>query len=47
MPVTVEIPDQIVQQLEQTGEDLSRRLLEVIVPDAWRMSVTLNDHQPK
>jgi predicted HTH domain antitoxin len=36
MQVTIEIPDEIVQRLEQTGEDLSRRLLEVIVADAYR-----------
>ena len=36
MPVTVESPDKIVQRLEQTGEDLSRRLLEVIVANAYR-----------
>lgn len=36
MQVTVEIPDVIAQQLNQTEGDLARRLLEVIVADAYR-----------
>jgi predicted HTH domain antitoxin len=36
MQITVEIPDSIVQQLEQTPENLSHRLLELIVADAYR-----------
>lgn len=36
MEVTVEIPDEIAQLLDQTGENLSRRLLEVIIADAYR-----------
>jgi predicted HTH domain antitoxin len=35
MQVTVEIPDNIVQKLDQTEGNLSRRLLELIVADAY------------
>jgi predicted HTH domain antitoxin len=35
MPITVEIPDEIAQRLGQTSESLSRRLLEVIIADAY------------
>lgn len=35
MQITVEIPDEIAQQLEQNEGTLSRRLLEVIVADAY------------
>lgn len=35
MQVTVEIPDRIAQRLNQTEGKLSRRLLEVIVADAY------------
>ncbi len=36
MQITVEVPDEIVQRLEQTEGDLSRRVLEVIIADAYR-----------
>lgn len=36
MQVTVEVPDEIAQRLDQTEGDLSRRLLEVIIADAYR-----------
>ncbi len=36
MQVIVEIPDEIAQLLDRTGENLSRRLLEVITADAYR-----------
>lgn len=36
MQITVEIPDEIAQRLEQTWRSLSRRLLEVIIADAYR-----------
>lgn len=35
MQITVEIPDEIVQRLDQTLGSLSRRLLEIIVADAY------------
>ncbi|MFB2838722.1 UPF0175 family protein [Floridanema evergladense] len=35
MQITVEIPDEIVQRLDQTLGNLSRRLLEIIVADAY------------
>ncbi len=35
MKVTVQIPDDIAQQLDQTEGNLSRRLLELIVADAY------------
>ena len=35
MHITVEIPDEIVQRLGETETNLSRRLLEVIVADAY------------
>jgi predicted HTH domain antitoxin len=36
MQITIEIPDEIAQRLEQTEGSLSRRLLEVIIADAYR-----------
>lgn len=36
MQITVEIPDEIVQRLDQTQGKLSHRLLELIVADAYR-----------
>ena len=36
MQITVEIPDEIVQRLDQTKGKLSHRLLELIVADAYR-----------
>ncbi|NER33003.1 MAG: UPF0175 family protein [Oscillatoria sp. SIO1A7] len=35
MQVTVEIPDRIAQRLDQTEDKLSRRLLEIIIADAY------------
>lgn len=35
MQVTVEIPDRIAQQIDETEGQLSRRLLELIVADAY------------
>lgn len=35
MQITVEIPDEIAERLDNTGESLSRRLLEVIIADAY------------
>lgn len=35
MQITVEIPDEIAQRLNQTEGNLSRRLLEVITADAY------------
>lgn len=35
MQITVEIPDRIAQQLDQTEGKLSRRLLEIVVADAY------------
>lgn len=35
MQITVEIPDEIAQRLDQTESNLSRRLLEVITADAY------------
>lgn len=35
MQITIEIPDEIAQRLDQPKENLSRRLLEVIVADAY------------
>ncbi|MFB2878811.1 UPF0175 family protein [Floridanema aerugineum] len=35
MQITVEIPDEIAQRLDQNWGSLSRRLLEVIVADAY------------
>ncbi|XWK89940.1 MAG: UPF0175 family protein [Phormidium sp.] len=35
MQITVEIPDEIAQRLDQNWGTLSRRLLEVIVADAY------------
>lgn len=35
MQITVEIPDEIAQRLNATEGNLSRRLLEVIVADAY------------
>lgn len=35
MQITVEIPDEIAQRLDQNRGSLSRRLLEVIVADAY------------
>jgi hypothetical protein len=35
MQITVEIPDEIAQRLDQTWGSLSRRLLEVIIADAY------------
>ena len=36
MQITVEIPDEIAQRLDHTWGSLSRRLLEVIIADAYR-----------
>lgn len=36
MQITVDIPDEIAQRLDQTWGSLSRRLLEVIIADAYR-----------
>jgi predicted HTH domain antitoxin len=36
MQITVEIPDEIAKRLDQAWGGLSRRLLEVIVADAYR-----------
>lgn len=35
MQITVEIPDDIAQRLDQTEAHLSRRLLELVVADAY------------
>ncbi|MBD2180187.1 UPF0175 family protein [Aerosakkonema funiforme] len=35
MQITVEIPDEIAERLEQTRGSLSRRLLEIIIADAY------------
>ena len=35
MKITIEVPDEIAQRLDQTQENLSRRLLEIIVADAY------------
>ncbi|MEC4812161.1 MAG: UPF0175 family protein [Scytonema sp. PMC 1069.18] len=35
MQIIIEIPDEIAQQLEQTEGSLSRRLLEMIIADAY------------
>lgn len=35
MQITIEIPDDIAQRLDQTEENLSHRLLELIVADAY------------
>jgi len=37
MQVTVEIPDEIAHRLEQTEENLSVRLLELMVADYYRL----------
>jgi predicted HTH domain antitoxin len=36
MQITVEIPDEIAQRLDQTPGSLSRHLLELIIADAYR-----------
>jgi predicted HTH domain antitoxin len=36
MQITIEIPDEIAQRLDQTWGSLSRRLLEVIIADAYQ-----------
>lgn len=36
MQITIELPDDIAQRLDQTGGKLSHRLLELIVADAYR-----------
>ncbi len=36
MQITVEIPDEIAQRLDATEGTLSRRLLEVMIADAYR-----------
>ncbi len=36
MQITVEIPDNLAQRLDQVEGDLSHRLLELIVADAYR-----------
>ena len=36
MQITVEIPDEIAERLEQTRGSLSRRLLEIIIADAYQ-----------
>ncbi|MEH2384265.1 MAG: UPF0175 family protein [Nostoc sp.] len=35
MQITIEIPDEIAQRLDQTEGNLSRRFLELIVADAY------------
>ncbi len=35
MQITIEIPDEIAQRLDQTKGSLSRRLLEFIIADAY------------
>jgi len=35
MQITIEIPDEIAQQLDETQGNLSRRLLELVVADAY------------
>lgn len=35
MKITIEVPDEIVQKLDQTQENLSQRLLEIIIADAY------------
>jgi predicted HTH domain antitoxin len=35
MQITVEIPDRLAQQLDQSAESLSQQLLEVIVANAY------------
>lgn len=36
MQITVDIPDDVAQRLNLTGGSLSRRLLEVLIADAYR-----------
>jgi hypothetical protein len=36
MQITVEIPDDIAQRLDQAKENLSHRFLELMVADAYR-----------
>ncbi|MBD2777393.1 UPF0175 family protein [Iningainema tapete] len=36
MQITIEIPDEIAQRLDQAWGSLSRRLLEIVVADAYR-----------
>jgi Uncharacterised protein family (UPF0175) len=36
MQVTVNIPDEVAQRLDPAGDKLPRRLLEVIIADAYR-----------
>jgi predicted HTH domain antitoxin len=36
MQITVDIPDEVAQRLDPTGNELSRRLLEMIIADAYR-----------
>ena len=36
MKITIELPDEIAHQLEQPSTDVSRRILELIVGDAYR-----------
>ena len=36
MQITVDIPDDVAQRLDPAGDNLSRRLLEVIIADAYR-----------
>jgi len=36
MQVTVDIPDEVAQRLDPLGDNLPRRLLEVIIADAYR-----------
>lgn len=36
MQITVDIPDEVALRLDPTGSELSRRLLEVIIADAYR-----------
>lgn len=35
MKITIEVPDEIAQRLDQTQGNLSRRLLEIIIADAY------------
>jgi predicted HTH domain antitoxin len=39
MQITIDIPDEIAQQLDKTWGNLSQRFLEVVVADAYRSGV--------
>jgi predicted HTH domain antitoxin len=36
MQITIDIPDEVAQRLDQTGDSLSHWLLEIIIADAYR-----------